>query len=307
MEKIFYVGIDGGASKTDIVIKDVNDKIVSHYKSGPSNISVSMETAYNSIYEGLVNAFKNMGYIFPDPNKDYKVYAGLGLAGLEDIDAYNEFVKKLTFFDDFVIKTDSFIACLGAHNGRDGIIVIIGTGSVAFALYNNESYRVGGWGFPFGDEGSGAWIGCEAVRRTLYYYDGRIVYSDLFKEVLNKFDNNVDKLISWAAKAKSTEFASLVPIVLKYYDLNENVAVDIIYSAKEHIESLVKDMDKKLKSNKLGIALIGGVSKFIAPLFDDNLKIRLREPVLIPSEGGILLIKKYLNNRELFNNKNNRW
>jgi len=98
------------------------------------------------------------------------------------------------------------------------MIVVIGTGSVAFAILNNKGYRIGGWGFPYSDEGSGAWIGCEAIRQTMYYYDKRIDRSEMFEEILNLYDNNVDKLISWAAKAKSTEYDNLFPLVIKLFN-----------------------------------------------------------------------------------------
>ena len=306
MDKIYYVGIDGGATKTDIIIKDESGKIVNRYKSGPANISVSLDKSYNSIYNGLVNAFENIGIKFPDQDESYKIYAGLGLAGLEDVDAYNTFITRLTCFDDFIVKTDSLIACLGAHKGEDGMIVIIGTGSVAFTIYNGRCYRLGGWGFPYGDEGSGAWIGCEAVRKALHYYDGRIEKSELYVEIFNQFDNNVDKLISWAAKAHSTEFASLFPVILKHFNKNDIAAVKLINSAVKEIESLIDGMEKKLKNKKLKIALIGGVSKVIAPLLSENLKKRLQEPILSPAEGGILLIEKYLKDKNSVNFKD-RW
>lgn len=297
MGKIFYIGIDGGASKTDIVIKDETDKVINKYRSGPANISVSLNKAYHSIYDGLVNAFKEIGVKFPDPDKKYKFYAGLGLAGLEDAEAYNEFIAKLTFFDDFIVKTDAFVACLGAHKGEDGMIVIIGTGSVAFAICNGKGHRVGGWGFPYGDEGSGAWIGCEAIRKTLHYYDGRLERSDLYMEIFNQFNNNVDELISWAAKAQSTEFASLVPLILKHFNKNEMSAVKLIDFAVKEIELLIDGMCKRLMNKEIKIALIGGVSKVIGPLLREDLKERLQDPILSPAEGGILLIEKYIKDK----------
>jgi glucosamine kinase len=306
MGKIFYVGIDGGGSKTDIVIKDELGRYIGRYKSGPSNVSVSINIAYDSIYNGLVNAFKEIGITFPDQSKNYKIYAGLGLAGLEDIDAYNKFIEKLTFFDDFIIKSDALVACLGAHNGRDGIIVVIGTGSIAFAIFNNKSYRIGGWGFPCSDEGSGAWIGCEAIKQTLQYYDGRIDKSEMFDEILNLHDNNVDKLISWAARAKSTDYAGLFPIVLKYFNKNDIVAINLINMAAKQIEQLIDSMDKRLGNSSLNIALIGGISKFIAPLLREDLKKRLQAPLLSPAEGALLLVEKYLKDKD-FINYNDRW
>ena len=69
------------------------------------------------------------------------------------------------------------IACLGAHGGRDGGIVIAGTGSVGLAMVNGREFRIGGYGFPISDEGSGAEIGLHAIRLALRAHDKRITAS----------------------------------------------------------------------------------------------------------------------------------
>ena len=72
------------------------------------------------------------------------------------------------------ITTDAHAACVGAHRGRDGGVIIVGTGSIGWAKLNGRHYRVGGWGLPVSDEGSGAWLGREALRRVLWAHDGRV-------------------------------------------------------------------------------------------------------------------------------------
>jgi N-acetylglucosamine kinase-like BadF-type ATPase len=107
----------------------------------------------------------------------------------------------------------------------------------------------------------------------------------------------VDELISWAAKAQSTEFASLVALILKHFNKNEMSAVKLIDFAVKEIELLIDGMCKRLMNKEIKIALIGGVSKVIGPLLREDLKERLQDPILSPAEGGILLIEKYIKDK----------
>ena len=72
---------------------------------------------------------------------------------------------------------------MGGHAGHDGGIIVVGTGTVGWAIIAEQEYRVGGWGFPVSDEGSGAWLGCEALRRVLWVRDGRISWTSSLRHI----------------------------------------------------------------------------------------------------------------------------
>ena len=292
MAKKIFIGVDGGATKTDLIVEDESGTPLSQAKSGPSNVSVSCEVAYNSILHALKQALESCGLSIND--KNLKIYAGLGLAGLEDEAAKNNFKSKLNLFDKYILESDAHTACIGAHSGNDGIILIAGTGSVSYAVIGNKSFRSGGWGFPQSDEGSGAWIGLQLVKRSLYYYDKRLPQSEIFDELFKMFENKVEKLIAWAAKAKSTHFAELAPIVIKYFKNNDIQALEIMKECARHLEDLIYNIDKRAGINSLKIALIGGISSYINPLLDDTIKKRLVMPVYSPAKGSIIMLRKYL-------------
>ena len=63
--------------------------------------------------------------------------------------------------------SDGLAACLGAHGGADGAVVVAGTGSIGVGLIGGRELRFGGYGFPISDEGSGADIGLQAIRLAL--------------------------------------------------------------------------------------------------------------------------------------------
>jgi len=84
------------------------------------------------------------------------------------------------------------------------------------------------------------------------------------------------------------------------------MAINLINMAAKQIEQLIDSMDKRLGNSSLKTALIGGVSKFIAPLLREDLKKRFQNPILSPAEGAILLIEKYLKDKDSVN-YNDRW
>ena len=100
-------------------------------------------------------------------------------------------------FRSVVYAHDATIACIGAHGARDGGIVIVGTGSVGFAVVGGREVRVGGYGFPISDEGSGADLGLHAIRLALRAYDERAVDSNLTRDVMTRFHNDPFEAVAW--------------------------------------------------------------------------------------------------------------
>jgi glucosamine kinase len=100
-----------------------------------------------------------------------------------------------------VLVSDAQAACVGAHDGRDGGIIVIGTGTIGWAELDGRQYRVGGWGWPISDEGSGAWLGCEALRRTLWAHDGRIAWTPLLRSLLARFRSDPQAIVRWMTGA----------------------------------------------------------------------------------------------------------
>ena len=99
---------------------------------------------------------------------------GLGLAGAIVAKHRQDFMKAAHRFGKIELASDGFTTLLGAHGGRPGVVVAAGTGSIGEALRDDgEHISVGGWGYPVGDDGSGAWIGMRAMREAQRASDGR--------------------------------------------------------------------------------------------------------------------------------------
>ena len=112
------------------------------------------------------------------------VRAAVGLAGIGRQGALEGLLQQPHPFKSVVYTHDATIACIGAHGGRDGGIVIVGTGSVGFAVVGKREIRIGGYGFPISDEGSGAHLGLHAIQLALRAHDDRLVGTNLTNDVM---------------------------------------------------------------------------------------------------------------------------
>ena len=170
------LGIDGGGSRCRARLCNISGATLSEGVAGAANIRLGVEQSFASVLQATIQCMSGAGL----SSRDFKrVVACVALAGASEpsqleIARRHEHPYRLAVF-----VTDAQAACVGAHGGRDGGIIVIGTGSIGWAELNGQQYQVGGWGWPISDEGSGAWLGCEALRHTLWAHDGRVPWSAL--------------------------------------------------------------------------------------------------------------------------------
>jgi N-acetylglucosamine kinase-like BadF-type ATPase len=157
---VVYLGVDGGGSKTAFVLEDESGQLLGRAETGPSNwLSAGKEEAGRNIAAGIQQL-----KAVPD-------VVGCGFAGAgrpEGIQFFKESIAALLPKAQIFVETDAFISYIGAIGLEPGILLIAGTGSIAIGRRRDGSMiRVGGWGPIFGDEGSGFWIGREAIQSAL--------------------------------------------------------------------------------------------------------------------------------------------
>lgn len=290
--KNIFIGVDGGGTKTKIIVEDEAGLLLGQARSGPANIRNSVEQAWSSVDAGVKEALTQAGI---DPNdRHYRFHIGLGLAGTEDPVASQTFLSRSHFYTNLVLDSDAYTACLGVHDCSDGAIIIIGTGVIGYELYQNQRYVVGGWGFPQGDTGGGAWLGLEALRLTFNNMDGRVEGTPLLKAIFSHFDNNAGKIISWSTNARPVDFASLAPIVIEHIQLNDPHALALIERAAKEIDEIAAAMEKRLPAghSPLPCCLLGGVAPFIQPRIGEALKSRLVPRKHDATKGAIYMIRR---------------
>lgn len=296
MKKNIFIGVDGGATSCKVRVEDEEGNLLGQALGGPCNIRLSVDVSWQSILEAVTEALKKANISLKDSK--YQFHAGLGLAGTEVPKAVQVFLSRSYPFTSVCLKSDAYAACLGAHGGKDGAIIIIGTGIIGYSIQGNETVQVCGWGFPHSDEGSGAWLGLEAVRLTLRYCDKRsAVYSPLFAAVLQKFNNNFSELVSWANEGKSTEFAQLAPFVIDYAEKKDPIAMNLMQRAGAEIDAIAEALRKKNPNQKaqLPYCLFGGIAPFLKPWLSEELRSRLVSCKNDAAFGAIIMIKNFCN------------
>lgn len=276
-----FIGVDGGATKCTVRVEDESGTLIGQATSGPANIRLSVDQAWASINAALSQLL---------PRSDqFELHAGMGLAGCEIDEAKQAFTNHPHSFASLQIASDAHTACLGAHAGRDGAIIIIGTGVVGLKCEQAAvTAKVGGWGFPHDDLGGGAWLGLEAVKVALQVMDGRLPDSRLAEAIYQHFQNDKQYLVNWANAANSTQFAQLAPVVVSLSKQGDATSIQIMQRAASEIDRVAT----ALSLGDLPCALIGGVAPHMALYLSDALRARLHAAKMPPEVGGILLARQ---------------
>jgi glucosamine kinase len=293
-----FIGIDGGATKCKVRVEDGNGNLLGQAVGGPANIRLSVEVAWQSIYAAVDEVLKSRNLALRDPN--IRLHAGVGLAGCEVKEACQEFLGRPHSFATLHLMTDAHAACVGAHSGKDGAIIIIGTGVIGYEIQRGIGLQVGGWGFPHDDEGGGAWLGLEATRLTFQAIDHRCEKSPLTEDVFAFFDNDLNHFTSWANRANSSEFARLAPFVINHSQQDEAYAVRLMKKAAQAINRVGSALEKMHRDSRpaLPCALFGGISPFIEPWLGEGLRARMVPRQGDANTGAILLVKQFLENEK---------
>jgi glucosamine kinase len=252
------LGVDGGGTGCRARLCDLTGRVWGEGTGGPANIRFGLNESFAAVLRATDECLAQAGLSLGDAD----IVACLALAGASEptnLAAARAFKHP---FRRVVFTTDANAACVGAHGGRDGGIIIVGTGSIGWAVVGGREHRVGGWGFPVSDEGSGAWIGCEAARRVLWAYDGRAAWTSLLKKLLERFDGDPHAIVRWMGVARPRDFAMLAPIVFDYAARKDAAACELARLAAAHIDVIA---DRLVALGVSRLALAGGLAASMEP------------------------------------------
>ena len=269
-----FIGVDGGGTGCRARVEDEQGRLLGTGIAGPAALRVGIDRALAEVEKACRAALDEAG-LGADALRS--VHAAVGLAGIGRKGAYEQLVQHPHPFNSVIYAHDATIACIGAHGARDGGIVIVGTGSIGFAVVGGREIRVGGYGFPISDEGSGADLGLHAIRLALRAYDERAVPTNLTREVMLRFHDDPFEAIAWMDHATATDYATFAPMVMRHADAGDPVARRIVRDAGEQIDELVRRLAECGASR---IALLGGLASSMQPWLAPDVQRRL-----VPVEG----------------------
>jgi len=287
----YVVGADGGGTGTRVVLTDAAGKELARGVAGPSGLAHGRDKAWQKILLALNDAFTRAGLEQPPLSE---IVIGCGLAGVNNLFWEKEFVALNPGFADLVVETDAYTTLLGAHGGAPGVVIALGTGSVGEVLLaSGERREVGGWGFPVGDEASGAWLGFHAVNYAQRVLDGRLAGDDFSDELLAQIGQTKEDMFRWLAEANQTRYATLAPIVIRHAGGND-VAHKLMQQAGQDVAQMAQALDLE---EALPLALSGGLAAMIQPYIPEPWQQRIQAPQGDSAQGAMLLIQQHLNSK----------
>ncbi|HEU5103359.1 MAG TPA: BadF/BadG/BcrA/BcrD ATPase family protein, partial [Roseiflexaceae bacterium] len=281
----YILGIDGGGTKTQAAIVDQSGRLCGAGRGGPSNYDdVGVAAARENILASVAAARAQANL---DARPFDAVFLGMaGVVSPADRAAIHQIARDLDLAatDRIGVDHDCRAALAGALSGRAGIVLIAGTGSSCFGVnWAGESWRAGGWGQLIADEGSGYWLGVEALRAAVRAYDGRGPDTLLLgrtRERLALDDMNEIMHRLYVSGMSRAEIAALAPLVVSAAREMDAVATQLIRQGVSDLADCVLAVARRLgmADAPCELALVGGLFQahdVVMPLFRAALRERL--------------------------------
>lgn len=257
------VGVDGGGTKTQAVILDVNLAILGEGFAGPSNpLRVGITNAAAAVRESIDRACEVAKLRRTD-----LVAAEIGLAGASRPELRARMREALngSGIGEIIVVSDADIALYGATEGEPGLIVIAGTGSICCGI-NGRGKRIcaGGWGPVAGDEGGGSWIARRALRAIAHAADGRGAVTSLTSAACAYFhvsDSNDLSTAIYAPSITNERLAGFGKYVIEAAKAKDRIACEILADSGKELGIMAAAVIRNLKLERdvFQVAYVGGV------------------------------------------------
>jgi len=265
----YWMGIDGGGSNLRVVITNSDLEILAQSQTETANPSIiGHNTAARRIQLTISETLTQA-----DLSSSQIKGAGIGIAGAAAAHSaawLREVVSAVLPNSQTVPSSDFEIALIGAHGERRGVLLLAGTGSVAYGINGvGQSAQAGGWGYLLGDEGGGYWIGMSALKQIACAADGReSVSPDFTAAVLGalglKTPSEFLAFLYHADKPPVRQVAALAPLIMDY--AGEPSIAQILDAAAGELAQLCHAVINRLHLESPRIAFAGGLLETENPL-----------------------------------------
>ena len=283
--ELLILGVDGGGTQSRARLCAYSGRLLGEAVSGPANLRLGIETSFSAVLDAARQCLVAAGVA---PHGLSRIVACLALAGASEPGHLDAARRHRLPFRAAIITTDAHAACNGAHEGRDGGVIIAGTGAVAWAMMDATTYRIGGWGLPVSDEGSGAWVGSELLRRVLWAHDGRIAWTPLLRAAFADFSNDPHAIVGWTATASPRDFGAFAPRVADWACNGDREGVELMQTAAGHIDSLAARL---IALGVPRLSLVGGFAAALQPWLAPQTTSRLVAPAGDAVHGALTLAR----------------
>lgn len=276
MTRVFYAGVDGGGTKTAIVVVDSDGNEVTRATTTTSNSAVIGHANAAGVLCDLVErTCAAAGIAAP--------LAGLwcGLSGSDRPEDQAQLQPRLEHLArELRLSNDAELA-MGALPGEVGIVLVSGTGSIAFGRNaDGRRHRASGWGHIFGDYGSGYDVARKALYQYSAYVDGYGPWTSLVDRFTELYElTDPYSIINRIYDVKTTkgDIARLSRVVVAEADGGDAVSIQIINDVADDLAVYADAVARKLELGPaLNLAMVGGMLTHV-PRFEERVLARLQE------------------------------
>ncbi|HEY0079966.1 MAG TPA: BadF/BadG/BcrA/BcrD ATPase family protein [Pyrinomonadaceae bacterium] len=300
------IGVDGGGTKTRAIVVDERERVLGEGAAGPSNpLRVGVSTAVSAIREAIDRACAAA-----HTSRMEIVSAEIGLAGARRADLRERMREELLSLGIGALEvvSDADIALYGATEGKPGLVVIAGTGSICCGSNARGRHAcAGGWGPVVGDEGSGSWIARRGLQAAAKAADGRGSPTPLTKAACKYF--NVPSPIDlstavYAPNMTNDRIAGFARHVVECARRRDSVSREIVAEAGRELGAAAVAVIRELRMERESFPLgyVGGVFEagdlVLVPLRKEVARVapkaRLSQPLIDPAEAAARMAREHL-------------
>ena len=303
------VGVDGGGTKTEAVIMDVNQRVIGEGLAGPSNpLRVGIAAAAAAIREAIDSACAAAKLRRGD-----LVAAQIGLAGARRRELRERMRETLSplGIGEIEVVTDANIALYGATDGNPGLVVIAGTGSICCGVnQRGKQFCAGGWGPIAGDEGGGAWLARRALRAVAHASDGRgptTMLTELAAAYFHVTDPDDLTTAIYAPTITNERLAGFGRDVVAAAKEEDPVALQIVSDGGRELGMAAAAVIRHLQMerDRFQVAYVGGVFRAAGDLMIEPLRVEVKKvaprayfepPHFAPAVAAARMARERINN-----------
>ncbi|MBQ8146800.1 MAG: XRE family transcriptional regulator [Clostridia bacterium] len=294
-EGIYYLGIDGGGTKTEFALSDFEGKIVCRlFMDGCNPNTVGIERTKCIIEDGIIQVCKDV------PFSSVAVYAGIaGCASGNYADEVKSMLEKMSFAACDVGSDNNNIVAAGLGD-NEGITVILGTGICSYVVKRNEIKRIAGWGYLFDNGGSAFHIGRDALNAYFSAYDGSGEETSLVQRIKETFSYSNADFLEYLYNGGNKVVSSYAMCVFEEAEKGDRVAVNIL---KKNIDEITRLLRTSLShfstyNEKIPVILGGGLTNqalllpyLTTALGEDTKRCNIQILSVPPVQGALELAK----------------
>jgi N-acetylglucosamine kinase-like BadF-type ATPase len=256
------LGIDAGGTKTVCLLADEQGRVLAEARGGGANLNTAGELGVEMVLHAVMEEAIGDREVHP-------AVICLGMAGVDRDDDYRtvrSIMRRIGYRAPVLIVNDALVALEAGAKDGPGIVVIAGTGSIAYGRdARNRAARAGGWGHVLGDEGSGYWIGRQALQAVMREADGRGPATALTARVLAHFGvekpSELVRVVYYADVGRQA-VAALGPLVESAYHEGDEVAVGILREAAAELVAAARSVTRQLEE-AFPFILAGGIFRAV--------------------------------------------